>query len=165
LYDSELAKSFKFPEEIKCLEDVQWNYLVFSKARKVALLNETTYAYRKNLNSITHTWSLKMVEQRLQSLSLLEQTLENNKEARQWLAIRVLTSYSIICECCSYTNELSGIHERLKIINNIYKIKNWRILEETNIGKNWNLKYKIKRLLAVHGLLPIIYIFIAKIKG
>ncbi len=154
LFDISLAKSIKFRQGIKYMEDVIWNYQFFSNCRKVAIVKECVYAYRQNNSSATHTYKLNMIDDRIKTLSLIESLCGGNNE---WYALRVLANYSICCKCCMLTDELTSFRDRISRVKNMNKAPVWKAYKVKGVSKHWDRKYRIKRFLANSGLLPLYY--------
>lgn len=150
-----------FPEGIPYMEDVIWNYQVFSYANHFEIVDETLYAYRQNCGSATHAWKLSVISDRIKALQEIEKLVKDG-EMRQWFAIRCLASYSIICKCIARTNELKGTLSRVKLARKCFKHSVWNILRESHIDVKWERKYKKKRKLAIYGILPWLYVLQAK---
>lgn len=155
----ELNDRIGFPLGIPYMEDVIWNYKVFHAANKIGIINETLYAYKQNANSATHTWKTMIAEERSKALKLLKSIISDGPEEQSCYALRVLSSYMMICKCSALTEELHTAKDRIKWVQKVYKEDNvWKILEDKSISKNWECKNKIKRVLAVSGMMPLIYV-------
>lgn len=158
LFSRDIAKKILFKKNIKYMEDVLWNYEFFEKIDRVAILNETVYAYRVNSTSATHKYNLDIVNYRLSALYELKKIVCDD-EMKQWFALRVLSNYVNCCKCCMREEENSNI---LKKIYNMYRINQntiWNDFKSFKISKSWDSKQKMKQILAIWGLLPIIYYF------
>ena len=57
LVDTNIVKQVEFPVDILYMEDVIWNYKIFSLANKIIKLNETLYAYVENIKSATRKFN------------------------------------------------------------------------------------------------------------
>lgn len=157
LVNTNLAKKCLFPEGVPFMEDVIWNYQIFTRAKGYAVAEDTLYAYRQNHNSATHRWELSIIDSRIHALKIIKNLIEE-EDMFQWYALRVLSSYAIICKCCARTDEISGMNKRIKIALNCYKDDVWRIIEKRQISVNWDTKYRVKRWMAIHRLLPLAYL-------
>lgn len=154
----ELAKTIKFPDGIPYMEDVIWNYQVFSSATKTVLVFATTYAYRQNPASATHEWKLSVIAKREQSLQVLGKLIDLSTSDQSWFALRVLSSYCIICKCCCRTDELKHIGQRISTAKNVlHQDPLWYVFSDASLTKDWDRKYKILRILATTGALPVAY--------
>jgi glycosyltransferase involved in cell wall biosynthesis len=160
IINREYAMKYKFPEGIRYMEDVIWNYRVFWNSESFAILDKTTYAYLQNQTSATHTWSLSMIENRIQALNIIKEMIEDDSELMNAYAMRVLSSFSMICKCCAKTKEIQGLNSRLKTVKKYYQDPIWYVLKINNIDKNWSLKYRVKLWLARTGLLSIAYMIL-----
>lgn len=155
----ELNDSIDFPAGVPYMEDVIWNYRVFHAANKIGIINETLYAYIQNESSATHTWKTKIATDRSRALNLLKSIISDSKEEQSYYALRVLSSYAMICKCCALTDELNTTKERIAWARKVYKEDSvWRIIEDKSVLRNWDSRQKIKRFLAVSGLLPLMYV-------
>ncbi|MCR0348695.1 glycosyltransferase family 2 protein [Erysipelotrichaceae bacterium AF15-26LB] len=155
LFSTELAKKIKFSPEIKYMEDVIWNYKYYCNCKNIAFLNECIYAYRQNNVSATHTYKLDILKEREKSLAVINNLLTCDNE---WYALRVLANYAVCCKCIMQTNEIEGFFNRLKIVKNFGNKGLWNSYKKRGIARNWDRKYKIKRILAVLGILPLLYL-------
>lgn len=159
IVERKIAKSVLFPKEILYMEDVIWNMQVFEKSAKIAFLPETTYAYRQNPDSATHIWKLSIIPARIQALCLMKKLLPSGYKLDSWYALRVLSSYSIICKCCIKTDELPSLKMKIRYMKKIDSAPLWRILKQQGITDKWTTKCKLKRFLAVKNILPVFYYF------
>ena len=146
LVNKYFIENLLFPINIHLMEDVIWNYQLFNKANRVAVINETLYAYKQNDNSATHTWNLSIINERIKSLNFIWKVVDNSS-FEEWFALRVLSSYIVSVKCCLKTKEIKS-YENNEI---------WRILEKKGISKNWSIKNKIKLFMIKNKILPIVY--------
>lgn len=154
LFNSVIAKKVQFPANIKYMEDVIWNYQFYNKCKKVAVVHECVYAYRQNADSATHAYSVGMIAERLRALQLLESELDMKNE---WFALRVLANYAVCCKCCALDFSLNQKVYRKKFIAEMNKNPIWDSFRKKGIANRWNFKQKIKRIVAITGIMPKVY--------
>ena len=146
LVNKYFIENLLFPINIHLMEDVIWNYQLFNKANRVAVINETLYAYKQNDNSATHTWNLSIINERIKSLNFIWKVVDNSS-FEEWFALRVLSSYIVSVKCCLKTKEIKSMNTRIRLAIECYENNEiWRILEKKGISKNWSIKNKIKFL-------------------
>lgn len=157
LYKSEVAKKIHFPVGIKYMEDVIWNYKFFdiSQDLDVCILNETVYAYRQNAQSASHTYKTQVVKDRIRSLKYMKNMGLNNNNN---FAVRVFSNYVSCCKGLMLTSEYKGIGIRIKGIKKMSRHSIWRYFKKRGVDKSWPIKMRIKRILAISGLLPFAYV-------
>lgn len=155
----ELNDRIGFPVGVPYMEDVIWNYQVFHAANKIGIINETLYAYKQNEFSATHTWKIKVAAERSKALNLLKSIISDSPEEQSCYALRVLSSYMMICKCSALTDEFNTIKERIAWAQEVYKEDDvWKIIEDKSVSRDWNSKQKLECFLTVSGLLPLMYI-------
>ena len=155
LFKKSIAKDIAFPTGIKYMEDVIWNYRYYEKCKDIAIIEECVYAYRQNPNSATHTYKLSVIEDRAKSLAEIRKLIPESDEN---YALRVLANYSICCKCIMQTNELESLPDRIKKINELSSDSCWKSFKIRGIDKHWPKKYRIKRFMAMLGILPFLYL-------
>ncbi len=151
LFKSEIAKKIDFPPGIKYMEDTVWNYRYYSQCRSVAILHECIYAYRQNNESATHAYSMEMIYNRIKALKVLRDEVKNGNE---WFALRVLANYAICCKCYALNYSQQSFGAEFREVN---KDSIWNAFKEKGIAKNWDRKQRIKRCVAISGLMPWLY--------
>ena len=156
LFRANMAKGLAFPRGIKYMEDVIWNYNFFKKAKKIAVVDECVYAYRQNESSVTHLYKLNMIEDRKNALKIIEQMVGPGNE---WYALRVFANYATCCKGIMRTNEIQNFMQRFNYIQRLNKDSVWKAFHVKGIDRNWDQKYKIKKWMAVCGILPFVYCF------
>lgn len=157
LVNKYFIENLLFPINIHLMEDVIWNYQLFNKANRVAVINETLYAYKQNDNSATHTWNLSIINERIKSLNFIWKVVDNSS-FEEWFALRVLSSYIVSVKCCLKTKEIKSMNTRIRLAIECYENNEiWRILEKKGISKNWSIKNKIKLFMIKNKILPIVY--------
>jgi glycosyltransferase involved in cell wall biosynthesis len=157
LVNKYFIENLLFPINIHLMEDVIWNYQLFNKANRVAVINETLYAYKQNDNSATHTWNLSIINERIKSLNFIWKVVDNSS-FEEWFALRVLSSYIVSVKCCLKTKEIKSVNTRIRLAIECYENNEiWRILEKKHISKNWSIKNKIKLFMIKNKILPIVY--------
>ena len=157
LVNKSFIENLLFPINIHLMEDVIWNYQLFNKANRVAVINETLYAYKQNDNSATHTWKLSIINERIKSLNFIWKVVDNSF-FEEWFALRVLSSYIVSVKCCLKTKEIKSMNTRIRLAIECYENNEiWRILEKKHISKNWSIKNKIKLFMIKNKILPIVY--------
>lgn len=157
LVNKYFIENLLFPINIHLMEDVIWNYQLFNKANRVAVINETLYAYKQNNNSATHTWNLSIINERIKSLNFIWKVVDNSS-FEEWFALRVLSSYIVSVKCCLKTKEIKSVNTRIRLAIECYENNEiWRILEKKHISKNWSIKNKIKLFMIKNKILPIVY--------
>lgn len=156
LFKINIVKMIPFPRGIRYMEDVIWNYKFFSACKQVAIVKECIYAYRQNNESATHTCRLDMISERIKALSIIRDLCGENDE---WYALRVLASYSICCKCCMQTNEITGFNKKMNRFRVMNKDPVWKAFNTRGISRHWDKKYRLKKIVANIGLMPIFYYF------
>lgn len=158
LVDSRVAKQIDFPDDIKYMEDVIWNYEVFGMANKVAKLQETLYAYFENSDSATHVYKQSVIDERIKALIEMQKVLELNEDAMQWYALRILCNFSMIYYQYGHVS-VFAVSELKRAIEASYKTtyaEPWDKILVIKRTKNWEFKYKLKFILYKIRFLPII---------
>ena len=154
LFRSEIAKTIRFPEGIHYMEDVIWNYQFYNASRKIAVVEECMYAYRQNMSSATHSYSLEMIDERIKALQMLRIVVGNDNDM---YALRVLANYAICCNCCVLDKRFRSLKERQIYIQEMSRNPIWDSFKKNGVDKKWNRSQKLKRLLALSGLMPLAY--------
>lgn len=135
LVNKYFIENLLFPINIHLMEDVIWNYQLFNKANRVAVINETLYAYKQNDNSATHTWNLSIINERIKSLNFIWKVVDNSS-FEEWFALRVLSSYIVSVKCCLKTKEIKSMNTRIRLAIECYENNEiWRILEKKVLVK------------------------------
>ena len=151
LFKTQLAKKIDFPLGIKYMEDTIWNYRYYTNCNAVAIVPECIYAYRQNVDSATHAYTMEMIYDRLNALKTLSQEVQKGNE---WFALRVLANYAICCKCYAL-NASQHVHNIE--FTEIDRDSIWNAFKEKGIAKKWDFRQKIKRLIALSGCMPFLY--------
>ena len=150
------ADQFPFPDEIAYMEDVIWNYRLFNSLNRIAILNETTYAYVSHSDSTTHKYKKEIIEKRISSLDKIYSLIRNDPDCIPWYNLRLLCNISIICYQYAHFSENRLLTKLIMAYKTIYQEK-WRKKITWETGKNWESRYKLKLLLYKLFLLPIVH--------
>lgn len=153
LISAEVAKKNPFKDDIRYMEDTIWNLQRIKRSRGTAVLDEAVYAYKMNPYSATHTFDRDVVDSRIRALGYLSDQVSD--DMREWFALRVLANFFACCKCvmCSPGND--GPIKRLQDAGRMSMHPIWDAFRDRGITKNWRRREKIKRRLALSGLLPL----------
>lgn len=154
LLKAELAKNLPYRTDIKYMEDTIWNLQRLERSRCVAVLNETVYAYKMNPYSATHQYKTSVIDERIKALNALSSVVKNTD--REWFALRVLANYDICCKCIMWADDETSLIDRLKRAKKLGSHSVWDAFRYGDISKNWGIKEKCKRWLAMSGTLPLL---------
>ncbi|MBQ3797870.1 MAG: glycosyltransferase [Butyrivibrio sp.] len=113
----------KFPEELKVLDDMTFNFEAFGKTGKIAYINKTTYHYSIEQGSITNSYKGNRPELDQETFRYLQDclikenvdagTMEGEKLRQAYLA-RIIKSFAICCRLCFFNkNNPDSEKERL----------------------------------------------------
>lgn len=146
LYNRNLFKEIRFPIG-KIYEDIYTNYLLFSKAKQIAVINEVCYFYFQNKNSITKS---QFQKKNLDLITACNQiidavVLESDSE---------LLSLAITFKCKNYLSlliKLVNVKEESDLKKKLSKYikENKEHWEDSLVSK----KYKIMLYLASYSLI------------
>lgn len=150
---SDLAKRIPYNQEIHYMEDTINNYLRFCQVDSVAILKETIYAYRMNTYSATHSYSYRVVQNRIKAMEQLSSIASDDQE---WLALRILANYFICCRNILFAKEEGvGVCKKIQRIRSMSSDPIWSAFYARGIDKNWSFKNKVKRRLAMWKIAPL----------
>lgn len=159
LVRKEQIKNLLFNEDIKYMEDVIWNLQRLQKSKSVLVLNEILYAYKMNPYSMTHEYKTSIIDYRKEALKeIAKWTRKENKSA---LGLRVLANYYLCCKCVMWEKNKKSFRVRLKEMKELNNDPIWDMFKSKGVSVGWKPKEKIKRWLAISGLLP----YFMKLKG
>lgn len=159
LSDANTAKAIRFPDDISYMEDTIWNLKLFLSARKVGLLNETVYAYKKNPYSASNTYSSDVAKRRIEALDQLSKTTPYSLNS--WLSLRALATYFGCCKAIIWTEGEGSLPRRLQRARAMSRHQIWSLFKRRGVSNQWPVKEKVKRQVAKYGLAP----FLVAIKG
>lgn len=152
LYQSDIVKECLFPTTLEVFEDVYWNVLMLRKSKRTMALRETVYVYDYNEDSITHTWSIDMIDKRIKALKMIEGLIDY-VELRPWYGIRLLSNYYAIVSCIMITPELQSKTDRFEYARRVTENPIWSTLHTPGISRSWNLRNRIKLALFKSGVI------------
>lgn len=109
--------NLQFPQELKTLDDMTFNFVAFGYARKVAYLHRELYYYCFNKKSITNKYDperiskdtavFRMISEYISDNNICEGSDERNCRLVQAYYARVIKSFAILCRLCFFNNNSS----------------------------------------------------------
>lgn len=169
LYSKEfiIKNKLKFKEKIKRMPDTIFNIKAFEKAKNIVHCNEYIYHYRKNENSITHSYYDSMINDINIFLEEVEKYIKEYKKDERFLQtyyIAILTKIINFIEIAgNYKNitQNKDIIKAIEVFKNKYN-KELKQIPEKNLGiypklmlhsilkSNWkkiNIYIKLKKII------------------
>lgn len=154
LIKAELAKNLPFKPDIKYMEDTIWNLQRLARSKCVAILDETVYVYKINSYSATHKYKTSVIDERIKALNALSSVVKSSN--REWFALRVLANYYMCCKCVMWADDETSLVNRLNRAKKLDGNPVWDSFRCNGVSKNWEIKEKCKRWLAMSRTLPLV---------
>ena len=149
-----------FPEQLKTLDDMTFNYLAFGCSPKVAYLHRKLYHYCFNKKSITNKYDPNRIQKDLEVFKMIGEDIRSVKsggKSHDFLYIayyaRVIKSFAILCRLCFFSPMSPyDLKHQLQLARNTMNIK-----EYAEAFDNIDIKVLEPRLKAV--------VFVARMKS
>lgn len=120
-----------FPEELKTLDDMAFNFRVFGKASHICYLHKTLYHYCFNQKSITNKYDGDRINKDVSVFHYIKNEIDGRNvlnrygisELEQAYYARVIKSFAILCRLCFFSkaSPLNKEKQRQLVVNTMIR--------------------------------------------
>ena len=109
-----VRNGLRFPEELRVLDDMCFNFMAFGKARKISYLPTALYHYCIQSGTITSSYKANRAELDMKVFEFLEREIGGGRNLVQAYYARVIKSFAICCNL-SFFNKKNPLGKRQQL--------------------------------------------------
>ena len=119
-----LDNDLRFPEELKVLDDMSFNFVAFGKAGTIAYAPKALYHYWIEETSITNSYKANRPELDMKTFDFLRKVIEKEDKADLYILwqayyARIIKSFAICCRLCFFNKKNpESSSEKMKRVKN-----------------------------------------------
>lgn len=121
-----------FPEQLKTLDDMTFNYFAFGCSPKVAYLHRKLYHYCFNRKSITNKYDPDRIKKDLDVFKMIGEDIRQGRSLVRYRTLlmayyaRVIKSFAILCRLCFFSSVSPyDLKHKLQLARNTMNIKEY----------------------------------------